>query len=237
MKEVVQTVISETEALVAEKHLTLGTAIADDLLPGEGDERWITQVLLTRSNSPRPGPRSPSPPDGRVRGRGRRYWPRHIRSRISNWCSRNSASSTAPARAPAGCNPEVDPAPPVRILQPQDVPTMQLDDPSRYCKTETGSHPWFACWSCRAGGIPRTPVADPQTAMPGPVSVTATSNAPSVVVTATVIPPASLNLIALPTRFSSTWVIRRSSPSPGGKSYAMAVPSGNFFSSTRLRFP
>jgi signal transduction histidine kinase len=46
MKEVVQTVISGTEALVAEKHLTLGTAIADELPPGEGDERRITQVLL-----------------------------------------------------------------------------------------------------------------------------------------------------------------------------------------------
>ena len=46
MKAVVQTVMSGTEALVAEKHLTLRTAIADDLPTGEGDERRITQVLL-----------------------------------------------------------------------------------------------------------------------------------------------------------------------------------------------
>ena len=46
MKEVVHTVMSGTEALVAEKHLTLRTAIPDDLPPGEGDERRITQVLL-----------------------------------------------------------------------------------------------------------------------------------------------------------------------------------------------
>jgi signal transduction histidine kinase len=46
MKEVVHTVTSGTEALVAEKHLTLRTAIPDDLPPGEGDERRITQVLL-----------------------------------------------------------------------------------------------------------------------------------------------------------------------------------------------
>ena len=46
MKEVVQTVISGTEALAAEKHLTLRSAIADDLPPAEGDERRVTQVLL-----------------------------------------------------------------------------------------------------------------------------------------------------------------------------------------------
>ncbi len=46
MKAVVQTVMSGTEALVAEKHLTIRTAIADDLPTGEGDERRITQVLL-----------------------------------------------------------------------------------------------------------------------------------------------------------------------------------------------
>jgi signal transduction histidine kinase len=46
MKEVVQTMIAATEALVAEKNLTLATTIADDLPVGEGDERRITQVLL-----------------------------------------------------------------------------------------------------------------------------------------------------------------------------------------------
>jgi signal transduction histidine kinase len=46
MKEVVHTVVSATEALAAEKNLTLRTAMADDLPIGEGDERRITQVLL-----------------------------------------------------------------------------------------------------------------------------------------------------------------------------------------------
>ncbi|MBV8521980.1 MAG: HAMP domain-containing protein [Acetobacteraceae bacterium] len=46
MKEVVQTVVSATEALVSEKNLTLRSIIADDLPQGEGDERRITQVLL-----------------------------------------------------------------------------------------------------------------------------------------------------------------------------------------------
>jgi signal transduction histidine kinase len=46
MKAVVQTVIAGTEALVSEKHLTLRTAIADDLPSAEGDERRVTQVLL-----------------------------------------------------------------------------------------------------------------------------------------------------------------------------------------------
>ena len=46
MKQVVQAVMSGAEALVAEKHLTLRTTIAEDLPTGEGDERRITQVLL-----------------------------------------------------------------------------------------------------------------------------------------------------------------------------------------------
>jgi signal transduction histidine kinase len=46
MKDVVQTVIAATEALVAEKKLTFTTIIADDLPTAEGDERRITQVLL-----------------------------------------------------------------------------------------------------------------------------------------------------------------------------------------------
>jgi signal transduction histidine kinase len=46
MREVVQTVIAATEALVAEKKLTFTRTIADDLPTGEGDERRITQVLL-----------------------------------------------------------------------------------------------------------------------------------------------------------------------------------------------
>jgi signal transduction histidine kinase len=46
MKAVVQTVIAGTEALAAEKRLTLRSAIAQDLPPAEGDERRVTQVLL-----------------------------------------------------------------------------------------------------------------------------------------------------------------------------------------------
>jgi signal transduction histidine kinase len=46
MKEVVQSVIAATEALIAEKKLTFTTTIADDLPMGEGDDRRITQVLL-----------------------------------------------------------------------------------------------------------------------------------------------------------------------------------------------
>ena len=46
MKEVVQSVIAATEALIVEKKLTFTTTIADDLPTGEGDERRITQVLL-----------------------------------------------------------------------------------------------------------------------------------------------------------------------------------------------
>jgi signal transduction histidine kinase len=46
MKEVVQTVVMATEALVAEKKLALRIAISEHLPLGEGDERRITQVLL-----------------------------------------------------------------------------------------------------------------------------------------------------------------------------------------------
>ena len=46
MKEVVQTVVMATEALVAEKKLALRISISEHLPRGEGDERRITQVLL-----------------------------------------------------------------------------------------------------------------------------------------------------------------------------------------------
>ena len=55
-------------------------------------------------------------------------------------------------------------------------------------------------------------------AMPGPVSRTATLKAPSARRRAIATSPASVNLIALPTRLSSTWVRRRSSPAPSGRS-------------------
>jgi signal transduction histidine kinase len=46
MKEVVQTVVMATEALLAEKKLALRISISEHLPRGEGDERRITQVLL-----------------------------------------------------------------------------------------------------------------------------------------------------------------------------------------------
>ncbi|MBV8070310.1 MAG: GAF domain-containing protein [Acidobacteriaceae bacterium] len=46
MKEVVQTVVSATEAMASEKNLTLRAITPDDLPTGEADERRITQVLL-----------------------------------------------------------------------------------------------------------------------------------------------------------------------------------------------
>jgi signal transduction histidine kinase len=46
LKEVVHTVVAAAESLAAEKKLLLKAEIADDLPPGEGDERRITQALL-----------------------------------------------------------------------------------------------------------------------------------------------------------------------------------------------
>ena len=46
MQEVVQAVMTAVEALAADKHLALKTAVAADLPRGRGDERRITQLLL-----------------------------------------------------------------------------------------------------------------------------------------------------------------------------------------------
>jgi signal transduction histidine kinase len=46
IKEVVQTVVATAESLAAEKKLRLKTEIAENLPPGAGDERRITQALL-----------------------------------------------------------------------------------------------------------------------------------------------------------------------------------------------
>ncbi|MBI4611442.1 MAG: GAF domain-containing protein [Candidatus Rokubacteria bacterium] len=46
MKDVVQTVVTQMEALAAEKRLALKVAFPPDLPPGRGDERRLTQVLL-----------------------------------------------------------------------------------------------------------------------------------------------------------------------------------------------
>src|SRR5439155_7948776 len=53
--------------------------------------------------------------------------------------------------------------------------------------------------------------------IPGPVSATETRKAPSATRASIETSPVSVNLIALPARFSSTWVSRRSSPRPGGR--------------------
>ncbi|MBI4611443.1 MAG: GAF domain-containing protein [Candidatus Rokubacteria bacterium] len=46
MKDVVQTVVTQMEALAAEKRLALKISVPQGLPPGRGDERRITQVLL-----------------------------------------------------------------------------------------------------------------------------------------------------------------------------------------------
>ncbi len=46
LKDVVQSVLTATESLAAEKHLALRTSVASDLPLGHGDERRITQVLM-----------------------------------------------------------------------------------------------------------------------------------------------------------------------------------------------
>ena len=62
------------------------------------------------------------------------------------------------------------------------------------------------------------------------MSATDTTKAPSETVTSTRTSPASVNLRALPTRFRSTWAIRRESPRPGGRSGGTVTRSASFFS-------
>src|SRR5262249_49214775 len=66
--------------------------------------------------------------------------------------------------------------------------------------------------------------------IPGPVSATETTKWPSEAVPPTRPSPASVNLMALPTRFRSTWAIRRESPLPGGRSGGTVTCSLSFFS-------
>src|SRR4029453_325652 len=60
--------------------------------------------------------------------------------------------------------------------------------------------------------------------MPGPVSLTERLYDPSTAAALIVTSPWSVNLIALPTRFSSTWGMRRSSPPPAGTSLGPPPP-------------
>src|SRR5262250_3087362 len=64
--------------------------------------------------------------------------------------------------------------------------------------------------------------------MPGPVSVTLTLNWPLTALAVTRTSPQSVNLMALPTRLSSTCVRRCSSPRPMGSDLATSVLSASF---------
>src|SRR5215510_15757695 len=59
--------------------------------------------------------------------------------------------------------------------------------------------------------------------MPGPVSTTLTLKRPFTVFAVTRTSPLSVNLMALPTKLSSTWVSRCSSPKPNGKDVVTSV--------------
>ena len=98
-----------------------------------------------------------------------------------------------------------------------DTPAVHLDDVLRDREAETRCRPWCAWMSCRPAGTLRRSSDDRLPAMPGPVSATDTTNAPPELTTRTATSPFSVNLIALPTRLSSTCVIRRSSPWPIGR--------------------
>src|SRR5262249_42794935 len=65
--------------------------------------------------------------------------------------------------------------------------------------------------------------------MPGPVSRTDTKNEPLLASALMATSPASVNLMALPTRLISTWVKRRSSPRPGGSSEAISTLKRELF--------
>ena len=89
--------------------------------------------------------------------------------------------------------------------------------------------PSCACSSCRPAGTPRRSSAGPPRAIPGPVSATDTTNASSTARASISTCPVSVNLIALPARFSSTCVSRRSSPRPVGRSGGTIAFSASFF--------
>src|SRR6266536_6675544 len=66
--------------------------------------------------------------------------------------------------------------------------------------------------------------------MPGPVSQTATVNAPFIADARIATSPLSVNLMALPTRLSRTWESRRPSPRPVGRPGATSALKTNRFS-------
>jgi hypothetical protein len=68
---------------------------------------------------------------------------------------------------------------------------------------------------------------------PRPVSATETTNTPSTARASMATSPASVNLMALPTRLRSTWVMRPSSPLARGRSEEAVILSASFFSAAK----
>jgi hypothetical protein len=105
---------------------------------------------------------------------------------------------------------------------------VQLDDPLRDRQPEASPAllpgELSACWN--SSKI----FAWSASEIPGPVSATETTKAPSATATSTRTSPASVNLTALPARFRSTWVSRRESPRPAGRSGGTVTRSRSFFS-------
>src|SRR6516225_1762156 len=65
--------------------------------------------------------------------------------------------------------------------------------------------------------------------MPGPVSRTDTQNEPLLASASMATSPASVNLMALPTRLIRTCAKRRPSPLPGGSSGPISTPERQLF--------
>ena len=111
----------------------------------------------------------------------------------------------------------VDPSP--RADSTQRRPPCSSTMRREIARARARCRPSSACWSCRPAGTPRRSSAGRLGRCPGRYPrptrrrrrrVARASDRRRC--------PASVNLIALPARFSSTWVSRRSSPRPGGRS-------------------
>src|SRR5580692_4527479 len=105
----------------------------------------------------------------------------------------------------------------LEIARPKPVPP--------FCRVEVLSTCWNSSkiftWSSAA--------------MPGPESRTATLNAPFAAEASIATSPLSVNLIALPTRLSSTCASRRSSPRPAGRPFSTFVVNAKFFATPAAR--
>jgi hypothetical protein len=106
---------------------------------------------------------------------------------------------------------------------------VQLDDAPGYRKPEAGT-----ALPARARGVDLPELLEDALAIlrrdATPVSLTATTKLPSATVARMLTDPASVNLMALLTRFISTWIRRRSSPRPRGRSRGTSISSPSFFS-------